>query len=65
MFYLRSDGKQARELEGILLEASERVCDGRLDARREDERRQEVREKSARAISTLESPAKRKGFCQE
>ena len=54
----RSDGEEARELDGVLIEASEGERDGSLDARREDEGRQEVREKSARAVSPLESPAR-------
>ena len=57
----RSDGEQARELDGVLIEASEGERDGSLDARREDERRQEVCEKSARAVSPLESPARKSG----
>ena len=61
-FHLRSDGEQSRELDRVLLDASEGKCDGRFDARGEDEGRQEVREKSAGAIAPLESPAKRYGW---
>ena len=57
--HVRSDGEQSRELDGL-----GHVCEGegdrRLYARREEERRQEVGEKSAGAESPLKGPGRRR-----